>query len=325
VTYGAGLLDPADLGASPGHGSHPQASPHRSSSFCASPVLDMPLHAQMMLHMHAASPLFGMTHSGLPQLKAEAARTARTRSVLLTPPFYIDPAADAAFSERQAPRAGRAWQAARRGPSSATMRLYQDSGNFSPNAKRVRVLAHEVGAALEIVPLDYLRGEWQKPEYLAKNPNGKVPTLEDDGFIIWESPAILFYLASKYGERGLVPGDTRGATDMMRWLFWNASHLEESVNAVAFETVLKPMMRQSPDGARVESATEDWHRFAPILDAQLEGKEWILGAFSIVDIAVGTTVEFGTVAGLPVNTYAHLSAWLTRLTARDAWKRASTR
>lgn len=206
------------------------------------------------------------------------------------------------------------------------MKLYQDSGNFSPNAKRVRVVCYEVGAPLEIVGMDFMKGEWKKPEYVAKNPMSKVPTLDDDGYVIWESPAILFHVASKYSDRGLIPSDARGKTEMMRWLFWNASHLEASVFAVGFEKILKPMMNQPTDNARVESATKDWERFAPVLNTQLEGKPWILGAdFSIVDITIGTSVEFGTMAGLDIKKQPHLADWFGRLTARDSWKRASAK
>jgi glutathione S-transferase len=206
------------------------------------------------------------------------------------------------------------------------MKLYQDNGNFSPNAKRVRVACYEVGAPLEIIPMDYMKGDWSKPEYVAKNPMGKVPTVEDDGYVIWESPAILFHIASKYGDRGLIPNDTRGKTEMMRWLFWNASHLEPSVFAIAFEKLLKPTMNQPTDNARVESSTKDWERYAPILNAQLEGKPWILGDnLSIVDIAIGTTVEFATMSGLELKKHLHLAAWYGRITSRDAWKRASAK
>jgi glutathione S-transferase len=205
------------------------------------------------------------------------------------------------------------------------MKLYQDNGNFSPNAKRIRVLCYEVGAPFEIVPMDFVKGEWQRPEYLEKNPMGKVPTIEDEGYLLWESPAILFHIASKYGDRELVPRDTRGLTEMLKWLSWNASHLESNVFAVAREKLIKPLMKQEPDNAVVENATKGWLRFAPVLNAHLEDKPWVLGDFSIVDIALGASVEFATFAGLEVGAYPHLAAWLGRLTSRDSWKRASAK
>ena len=205
------------------------------------------------------------------------------------------------------------------------MKLYQDNGNFSPNVKRVRVMCNEVGAPVEHVPMDFMKGEWRTPEYLAKNPNGKVPTLDDDGYLLWESPAILFHLASKYGERGLLPTDARGKTEMMRWLFWNASHLEQSVNGLVVEKVIKPMMGQSTDNARVESSTKDWERYAPILNGHLEGKQYVVGTYSIVDIAYATTVEMAVACGIDLTKYPHINAWYGRVTSRDAWKRASVK
>ena len=205
------------------------------------------------------------------------------------------------------------------------MKLYQDNQNFSANVKRVKVLCNEVGASVEHVPMDFMKGEWQKPEYLAKNPMGKVPTIEDDGYVLWESPAICYYLASKYGERGLIPGDLRGKTEMFRWVTWNASHLETSVMGVAFEKLIKPLMNQTPDTTRIETCTKDWKRFAPVLNAQLEGKNWVLGSnYSIVDIILGTTVETAVVrCGFDINEYTHLKAWYTRLTTREAWVKAT--
>src|SRR5262249_42742787 len=153
---------------------------------------------------------------------------------------------------------------------------------------------------VEIVPMDFTKGEWSRPEYLAKNPMGKVPTLEDDGYVLWESPAILFHVASKYPERRLAPTDTLGITEMLPWFCWNAGHLDASVFAVALEKMFKPMRNQPIDNARVESSTKEWERFAPVLNAHLEGKEWILGNFSIVDIAFGPTIELAGACGLGV-------------------------
>src|SRR5215475_5424081 len=73
----------------------------------------------------------------------------------------------------------------------------------SPHAPKVRLLAAELGIPLNKVPVDPRIGETRTPDYLAKNPNGRVPTLEEDGFVLWESPAILKYLSAKHPERRL--------------------------------------------------------------------------------------------------------------------------
>jgi glutathione S-transferase len=81
------------------------------------------------------------------------------------------------------------------------------------------------------------------------------------------------------------------------------------------------MMGGQPDAARIDAGTKEYDQFAAVLNGHLEGKQWILGnSFSIADICLGTTVEFGTSCGLEPP--KHVKAWLGRLQARDAWKRA---
>jgi glutathione S-transferase len=204
------------------------------------------------------------------------------------------------------------------------MKLY--SNKLSPNAKRVRVCANELGVNLNVVELDFAKGEPKKPEYISKNPMGKVPTLEDDdGYVIWESNAILTYLATKNPQKNLFPTDAKKRADTMRWLFWSNAHYEQAVYGVALEKIIKPAFGGQPDTARIEVCTKDFERFAPVLNAQLEGKQFILGdSLSIADISLGVVTEFATVAGLDVSKYPHLKAWLGRLQERDSWKKASS-
>src|SRR6185369_8278792 len=100
------------------------------------------------------------------------------------------------------------------------MKLFQFQ--MSPNAKRARVMAHEVGVSIDIVNLDPMKGEHVAPDFIAKNPNHKVPVVQlDDGAVLWESPAILYYFASKYPEKKLLPSDPLGQAEVARWMFWN--------------------------------------------------------------------------------------------------------
>jgi glutathione S-transferase len=96
----------------------------------------------------------------------------------------------------------------------------------SPHARKVRLLAAELDIPLERIARDPRKGETRSPGFLAKNPNGRVPTLEEDGFVLWESPAILKYLAAKRPERGLGGGDAKSQALVDQWLFWWAGGLE---------------------------------------------------------------------------------------------------
>ena len=117
------------------------------------------------------------------------------------------------------------------------MLLY--NANLSPNALRVRAVAHELGIALEIVDVDLRNGENRSEAFLALNPNAKVPVLIDDDFVLWESRAINVYLASVKPEQGLYPDDPRKRAIVDQWSYWQAIHLGPAMQRVVFERLLK--------------------------------------------------------------------------------------
>src|SRR5919199_4638204 len=102
-----------------------------------------------------------------------------------------------------------------------TITLYDS--RVSPNARKVRLLAAELDIPLTRVALDPQKGEFRSPEYLAKNPNGKVPMIEDDGFVLWEVAAILKYMAANQPERGLVPASLQEQAQVDQLLLWWAA------------------------------------------------------------------------------------------------------
>lgn len=204
------------------------------------------------------------------------------------------------------------------------MKLHQSP--LSPNCKRVRAVAAELGIPLTLVNVDLAKGENRQSDYLAINPNGKVPTLVgDDGTVLWESPAILMHLALKKPEAGLLPTDAKNRVELERWMFWNASHLEESVFTVARQRVIRPLFGETPDEARSAEGIENFNRFAPIFNGHIEGKKWILNdQFTIADIALATTLELAVAAKIDLARYPHIRAWLSRVQARPAWQKASS-
>ena len=204
------------------------------------------------------------------------------------------------------------------------MKLY--SNKLSPNAKRVRVCANELGINVNVVELDFAKGDPRRPEYLAKNPMGKVPTLEDDdGYLLWESPAIMTYLASKNPQKNLFPNDARGRAETVRWLFWNASHYEHAIYGVAIEKMIKPMMGGQPDTLRIDVCTKDFERYAPVLDAHLAGKPWVAGSdFTVADISLAVVTEMAFGCGLDVAKFPNIKAWFGRVSERDSWRKASS-
>jgi glutathione S-transferase len=125
------------------------------------------------------------------------------------------------------------------------MKLYL----FPPSGRVLGIVAlrNHLGLDCEVQPIDLGRGDQLAPEYLALNPNKKIPTLEDDGFVLWESNAILFYMAAKQRDGGLWPSDLRGQADVLRWLAWESAHWDaESFGMVAYEKASKTVLGLGP-------------------------------------------------------------------------------
>jgi glutathione S-transferase len=199
------------------------------------------------------------------------------------------------------------------------MKLY--SMQPSNNCRRVNATIAHLGLDVEIVEPNMRTGELKKPEYLALNPNAKVPTLVDGDFTLWESRAIMQYLASKKPGNELWPNDPQRQADIARWQFWETAHLSRGTTPFAFEKLFKPMfLKQEPDALALQAGEKEFHTHAPVLDAQLAGKEFILGRLTLADFSVGACFSFAEPAGVPWNDYAHIRAWWARLNEIPAWK-----
>lgn len=201
------------------------------------------------------------------------------------------------------------------------MKLY--GSPLSGNTTKVRIAALEIGLPLEFVVLDITKAENRGATYLEKNPMGKVPTIDDDGFVLWESGAILEYLAGKKPEAGLLPVDARGRADVMRWVIWGAAHLHPSTVMLMLERVIKPRLGQpGNDPHLIAHAQSELDRFLPVLEGQLQDREHVTGRYTIADIALGTAFSSAALMGLDLGGYPNIRGWSSRLEAREAWKLA---
>lgn len=198
------------------------------------------------------------------------------------------------------------------------MKLYDFA--FSPNCRKVRAVAYELGIALRHEHVDLLAGAQRAPAFLAKNPNGRVPVLEDGDLVLWESTAILRYLAA---GSPLAPAAPRAAAEVDRWIAWQLAHLAPAMSKVAFENIVKRLTRRGePDPARIAEGTAEFDQLTGILDAALAGREWVAGPLSLADFALGAHYSIAGAAGLSVARHPRVEAWLARLSARDSMKRA---
>jgi glutathione S-transferase len=203
------------------------------------------------------------------------------------------------------------------------MRLYHHP--MSSNARRAVMTALHLEAKVELVFVDLAKGAQRRPDYLKLNPNGKVPVLDDDGFILWESHAIMQYLADGTPGQTLYPTDVRARADVNRWLFWNSHHFAPAVGVLGWENMVKKILGAGgPDPAQVKRGEALVTDCAQVLDAHLAGKKWVLGdRLTLADYALASPLMAIVPAKLPVNGFANLMTWLRRVEGLDAWKKTA--
>ena len=201
------------------------------------------------------------------------------------------------------------------------MKLY--NANFSPNCLRVRAVIFELGADVEIVDVDVFGGGTKTPEYLAVNPNGKVPAFVDGDLSLFESRAINAYLASLDPSRRLYPEDLKKRAIVDQWSYWQAIHLGPSSQKLSFEKVLKERFgRGKPDENVVAAETKETMKLLGVFDRSLAGRDWIAGDLSIADFALASTFTLRNEAGIELAGFPNVAAWIDRLESRDAWRKA---
>ena len=191
----------------------------------------------------------------------------------------------------------------------------------SVNVKKVLWCAEELALSYEHINAGGTHGIVNDAAFLEMNPNGLVPCIEDDGFILWESNAIVRYLAGKHSQSSLTPADARGWASADRWMDWTSLSF-----AAPFRDVFLNLVRLPPekrDHAAVAKGIEQCNRLTGIADAALEDRPYLSGdQFGIGDIPLGciTYAWFG----LPIERTPrpHLSAWYDRLTARAGYQKA---
>jgi glutathione S-transferase len=194
------------------------------------------------------------------------------------------------------------------------MKLYTNL--FSPNARKVHAVANELGIELETHTVDLRAGEQRTPEYLALNPNGKVPTLVDGDTVLWESNAILCYLAGK-GDTDLWPKSAK-RYDILRWMFWESNHLTNALNRLFGQ---KFFNRDNPDQGIIERATKDFRKYATVLDGNLADKTYVTGdTLTLADFAIGVGFGYIQPLELPVEGLDNINRWWNTFSATESGK-----
>jgi len=192
----------------------------------------------------------------------------------------------------------------------------------SPNTWKVRAVAANLGIPMEIEFVDLTKGASHTPAYLALNPTGRTPTLVDGDFKLWESTAIMQYIASKTAN-ALWPNDPQKRADIMRWQSWSLAHWgAEACQPLVFQRLVKKFLNLGPpDQAAVAKATEAFNKEAKMLDAHFAAQPFLVGnTVTLADFSVATGILYAKEAELPLGPYPNLRGWIDRVMALPCWR-----
>lgn len=181
-------------------------------------------------------------------------------------------------------------------------------------------LLEEIGMEYEQIVVDIYQGDQKKPEYLAINPNGKVPAMVDDGLVLHESMAINLYIAKKYGA-ALFPDDDADIARTLMWSFWVVNEIEHDLLQVLFHKRTLPEPKREPE--RAERALRRLRSPFGILDQALEGREYLVkDTFTVADLNVAAVMSWARPCRLDLAEWPAMQEWLLRCIKRPAFKTA---
>lgn len=188
----------------------------------------------------------------------------------------------------------------------------------TPNGWKISIALEELEIPYEVRPVNLLAGEQKSPEYLKLNPNGRIPTIvdRDNGdFVVFESGAILVYLAEKTGK--LMPSDLKGRSLVLQWLMFQMAGVGPMMGQA------NVFYRYFPE--RIPSVISRYQnesrRLFEVLDRRLADHEWLAGDYSIADIANWAWVRTYKWSGVSIDGLDHLQRWMQQMSNRPACQR----
>ncbi|HEY4167171.1 MAG TPA: glutathione S-transferase family protein [Reyranella sp.] len=197
-----------------------------------------------------------------------------------------------------------------------TIQIY---GPTASRAARALWIAHELDIPFEHVGMEMK--DLKTPEYLKVNPNGKVPTLVDGDFKLFESMAINLYLAKRFNKDGFWPASPEDQARCYQWSFWGMTEIEKPLL-----TVLIDMFMTAPDKRKPEAVAEAQKTLPKpfaVLNAALEGHECLLGSnFTVADLNLASILSWSRPIKYDFKPYPNVGAWLDRCLSRPSYKAA---
>jgi glutathione S-transferase len=190
----------------------------------------------------------------------------------------------------------------------------------SINVQKVLWALGELKTPYERTDAGLQYGVVNEPFYRKMNPNGRVPTIEDDGLVLWESNAIVRYLAAKHGAGALCPSDPKQRADADRWMDWATSTVAPAITPVFWGLIRTPPEKR--DHKAIDDGVERLAQAFQVLELSLEGRDYVAGkAFTMGDIPVGTFVYRWNALNVRRPSLPRVEAWYQRLQQRAAYQK----
>ncbi|MBA3545929.1 MAG: glutathione S-transferase family protein [Nannocystis sp.] len=197
---------------------------------------------------------------------------------------------------------------------------------LSANGRKALAVSLHLRIDPKVVVVNVYKGEGRANDYLTVNPQGKVPSLVDGSLMLWESNAILQYLAEAYGGYKLWSQDEKRRADLSRWLFWESSHWQPVLT-----NVMRPVVAQklglAPASPRAQADWTDaqFRSVAELLDIQLSDRPFIGGLeLTIADFSIAGMMTYARACDFPFQTYPNIAKWYARIEALPAWQKTAT-
>jgi glutathione S-transferase len=198
---------------------------------------------------------------------------------------------------------------------------------FPPSPRSFKVLwaANHLGVDYEFRLVDFSKNAQKSADFIKLNPNAKAPVLDDGGYVLWESNAIVEYLASLKPHAGVMPADTRAQLAVRKWLFWESAHWDPACAIFAFERVVKPLFGLGETNqAEIERGTQLFDRVGAVLDGELQKHRYVAGdALTIADLSIGAVMCIAEQARFPMENFRAIQRWQNDLKALPSWAKTT--
>lgn len=199
------------------------------------------------------------------------------------------------------------------------MKLYGHP--YSAAARRVQVLCEECAIPYTYQTVDLMKGEQYTPAYLALNPNAKVPVIDDDGFVLWESQAIMRYLCDKHKAQTWYPAEPKARAQTESWLDWNQTRLGPEASKIMFNT---HFAGDKGNPQAIEDAKTWLAKILPMMDGELSKRKYLCGDQpTLADLAAATNIAYLEACKYDLSAYPAVTKWYGTIKNRPSFAKTA--